>query len=465
MIRGKEPDLRLFYASEELYRSPRTGFYARLNAAVGSWSEFCAPLRGAFHGEKNGRPVDPAVYFKIFLVGYLENLVFDTDLAERVADSLAIREFVGYGPTEATPDHSSLSRVRAAMGKDGLLERVMETVVGRCVAAGLVDGSECHVDSTLLPANASLSSLKCVKTGVGVKEHLARLREAGEKLSVKNEEFRCESDPAARIAKKGSTCPRGMYHKAPHVTDAKTQVILSVGVDRADVSDPAAALAPLAEAKAVLAANGQALETAVFDAGYDDAGLHAAVEAMSLTPLTNYDENPTPKPDGLAKKNFVYDPERDLYVCPNGKTLTRNGKDGDKIQYRSKRSDCDVCPLRGACLGKETKHRTVGRSKNEAARERNVARCHTDAGRAALGRRKTVVEPPFAHMKRFGGMRLVNCRGEKRVRTKTMVAAIAWNLLKLAKTVSKDHFRASLRTFRLGFDSKRPLLPLMLRAA
>lgn len=456
MIRRKEPDLRLFYASEELYRSPRTGFYARLNAAVGSWGALCEPLAGAFHEGKNGRPVDPAVYFKIFLVGYLENLTFDTDLAERVADSLSIREFVGYGPTEATPDHSTLSRVREAMGKDGLLERVMEKGVGLCVSAGLVEGAEAAVDSTLFPANASLSSLKSVKTGEGVREHLARLRERGEKLSVTNEEFRAPGDSHARIAKKGPTCPRGMYHKATLVVDSQSQAILSAGVRTADVADPEAALLPLETAREVLAAHGMELKTAAFDAGYDDSDFHAAVERLGVVPVTNYCDEKSAKAQGLAKKDFAYDAGKDVYLCPNGKELGRSGRSADGIRYRSKKRDCDACPLRGACLGKETKRRTVTRSKNEAARERNVARCHTDEGRAALRRRKTVAEPPFGHMKRFGGMRLVNCRGERRVRTKTFVAALGWNLLKLAKAVSPDRLFALLGALSTRFAVPKP---------
>ncbi|MGV3617005.1 MAG: transposase [Fimbriimonas sp.] len=453
MIRRKEPDLRLFYASEELYRSPRTGFYARLNAAVGNWGELCKPLEGAFYEGKNGRPVDPVVYFKIFLVGYLENLVFDTDLAERIGDSLSLREFVGYGPTEPTPDHSSLSRVREAMGRDGLLERVMEKGVALCVSAGLVEGSEAAADSTLLAANASLSSLKSVKTGEGVREHLARLREEGKPLSVKSDEFRAPGDPHARIAKKGSTCPRGMYHKATLVVDSKSQVILSAGVRTADVADPEAALLPLASAQAVLAAHGKELKTAVFDAGYDDSDFHAAVEALGVAPVTNYCDERSAKAEGLAKKDFVYDEGQDVYVCPNGKELARSGRSADGIQYRSKKLDCESCPLQSACLGKETKRRTVTRTKNEAARERNIARCHTDEGRAALRRRKTVVEPPLGHMKRFGGMRLVNCRGEKRVRTKTFVAALGWNLLKLARKISQDLLLALLGALSTRFSA------------
>lgn len=42
------------------------------------------------------------------------------------------------------------------------------------------------MDSTLIPANASLSSLRSLKTGQGVREHLAEVRERN-KVSEKPE--------------------------------------------------------------------------------------------------------------------------------------------------------------------------------------------------------------------------------------------------------------------------------------
>ena len=161
VIRAKEPDVRLFYGFEDVYRPCSTSFYSRLNSVVGSWSDLCQPLRGCFSEKKNGRPTDPVVYFKIFLIGYLEGIIFDTDLADRVADSLMLRSFAGYEITERTPDHSSLGRVRGALSKGGHLDAVMTKVVGMCVKAGLVQADEVAADSTLLRANTSLSSLVC----------------------------------------------------------------------------------------------------------------------------------------------------------------------------------------------------------------------------------------------------------------------------------------------------------------
>jgi transposase len=437
MIVAKAPDAQLFYFAEELYRTPRSNFYARLNAVVGVWRELCAPLASAFSPERNGRPTDHVVYFKIFLVGYMENITSDTALAERVADSIAIREFIGFGPGEKTPDHSRLGPVRERFTRCGGLEKVMDAVVMKCVEAGLVSGEEVAADSTLIPANASLASLVSIKTGVTISEHFEQLRQENKKPTVSNDEFRSTSDPDARIAKKGTNCPRGMYHKVTHVTDSASQVILSAKVATADIGDPEAVAVPLGEAKQRLKDNQLTLGLVVCDAGYDDSSFHAFVEGMEATPLTNYTESQSPKPEGYAKKDFVYDAEQDLYICPNGKILKRQCSEGDRVLYQALQTDCAGCPFKDLCLSKDKKQRSIRRAKNEAARERNIARCHTDEARAALSRRKIIVEPPIADLKCHGGLAKMNCRGTKNAQVKITIAAIGWNLKKLVKKAGK----------------------------
>jgi transposase len=438
MIRKKVFEPALFYDHSQIARPSSKNFYVRLNAVIKDWGSLCGPLHSVFSLKNDGRPVDPIVYFKIYLVGYFENIEFDTDLDERISDSIAIREFLGYRLDESTPDHSSIGRVRSRLNESGQLQSVLDLVVGLCNGAGLLGGDETAVDSTLMKANASLSSLKNVETKESVREHLNRLEEAGEKPSVSNKVFRSTTDPDARISKKGTTCPRGMYHKATHVTDSKNQVIVSVHVSRADVGDPEAAIPALAQAKSVLEANGLKLETVVGDAGYDDSKFHAHVESLGATPITNYTVQKGGKEEGFTKASFKYDADKDVYVCPNGAELKLDSRTGTQAFYHSSPSDCAACPFRASCLAKKSSYRTINRSKNEDARLRNIARCHTDEGRKALKKRKTVVEPPFGHMKRLGGMRGLNCRGEKRVNSKVTMAAIAWNLMKLVKKAVAD---------------------------
>ena len=48
----------------------------------------------------------------MLLIGYFEGIDSERGIAWRCADSLALREFLGYTLTESTPDHSSLSIIR-----------------------------------------------------------------------------------------------------------------------------------------------------------------------------------------------------------------------------------------------------------------------------------------------------------------------------------------------------------------
>jgi transposase len=60
-----------------------------------------------------GRPsMTPGVYFRCLLIGYFEGLDSERGIAWRTADSLSLRQFLGYALDEATPDHSTISRTR-----------------------------------------------------------------------------------------------------------------------------------------------------------------------------------------------------------------------------------------------------------------------------------------------------------------------------------------------------------------
>ena len=61
------------------------------------------------------------------MVGFFENLPSERAIAARCDDSIAIREFLHYGLTGATPDHSSLSMIRQRL--DGPVYEQVFTLV------------------------------------------------------------------------------------------------------------------------------------------------------------------------------------------------------------------------------------------------------------------------------------------------------------------------------------------------
>jgi hypothetical protein len=53
----------------------------------------------------------------------------------------------------------------------------------------------------------------------------------------------------------------------------------------------------------------------------------------------------------FGKNEFVYDAEKDLYICPQGETLHRKGHDYKErsVRYAAKPSACNPCPLKTRC--------------------------------------------------------------------------------------------------------------------
>lgn len=116
--------------------------------------ELCAP-----YYSHTGQPsVDPVVLFKMMLLGYLYGITSERRLAEECSLHLAFRWYLGYDLDEPTPDHSVISKARVRYGKE-VFEAFFQRVLKLCVEAGLVDGERIFADSTLITANASVSSI------------------------------------------------------------------------------------------------------------------------------------------------------------------------------------------------------------------------------------------------------------------------------------------------------------------
>jgi hypothetical protein len=102
---------------------------------------------------------------------------------------------------------------------------------------------------------------------------------------------------------------------------------------------------------------------------YDDGGVSGAtLERPSLKRLL---ADIRAKDGTFWREDFSYDHERDVYLCPGGKTLTTTGtrvNDGATLLYRASKIDCDACALKPRCCPKEAA-RKVPRSIHEGARD------------------------------------------------------------------------------------------------
>ena len=105
--RDRQPTM--WVTTTELPTAASHPFYRRLNQLLRehAFDDFVEGQCAAFYAETMGRPsLPPGVYFRLMLIGYFEGIDSERGIAWRAADSLALRDFLGLGLTEAPPDQA-----------------------------------------------------------------------------------------------------------------------------------------------------------------------------------------------------------------------------------------------------------------------------------------------------------------------------------------------------------------------
>ena len=171
--KSREKQEDLWVAHTELAVAPGHPFYQRLNELLDSegFDAFVEARCAKFYAERYGRPsLTPGIYFRSLLIGYFEGIEAERGIAWRVADSLALRRFVGIALDEYTPDHSTISR----RGGCSIWKRTRGVRLGAEAAGGegLVSGKNLGVDATTLEANAALKTIVRRDHGASYDEHV-----------------------------------------------------------------------------------------------------------------------------------------------------------------------------------------------------------------------------------------------------------------------------------------------------
>jgi transposase len=165
----------LFIESSRIYEHiPKKHFYEVLGRLLDL--RFIYELTEPLYADGIGRPsLDPVVFIKCMLVAFFENIIYDTELEFRIADSLVLRKFLGYDLDERTPDESTLRKTRQKMPQE-VFRAVFDRVLDMCQEHGLLKGRAIGTDSTLVDANASMDSLAHKELGCSYEEFILALR-------------------------------------------------------------------------------------------------------------------------------------------------------------------------------------------------------------------------------------------------------------------------------------------------
>ena len=152
-MQGKKDYQEKMFTSFQLSeRVPAENFYRRLRKVVDL--QYLYKQTKPYYGDCGQKSIDPVVFFKLCLVGYLENIISDRHLIQHCSMRMDILFFLGFDIDEPLPWHSTISRTRDLF-PDKVFAEVFDKVLGMCVDAGMVGGHTQAIDSAPIKANAS----------------------------------------------------------------------------------------------------------------------------------------------------------------------------------------------------------------------------------------------------------------------------------------------------------------------
>jgi len=483
-VRGKKNyQPKLFNSLQLSDRVSKTNFYRQLKEVLDF--QFLYKLTKPYYGSCGQKSIDPVVFFKLCLVGYLENIISDRKLIDHCSMRLDIIYFLDYEIDEELPWHSTVSRTRQLLPED-VFEALFNKVFKMCVSKGMVAGHTQAIDSAPVKANASMDSLELKVPEEELDEYLRKVRymstpdrarkakknkadesqrtitasdrelqeiksrnkkwnkDQDERPGSKNPNAKYTSnkthysptDPDARISVKPGKA-RKLNYQSQLAVDTAHHVITHIGADYADLKDNQSLLEIVKKLKSRLRSEGLAWKNVLADTAYSSGENYAFLERESITSYI--------PPHGTYKggpEGFTYHKEGDYWQCSEGrkvvfrKMIIERKNFNRKRLYLTKPSDCKGCPLKISCIGKSRERRiTITYYKEEY--ERAISRVQSKKGQYMKGKRQSTVEPVFGTLTQFLGMRKVNTIGIKQANKVMLMAAMAYNLKKYLKFTQK----------------------------
>ena len=468
-------------------RVPEDNFYRRLKGVLNL--DFLYHHTKMYYGDSGQKSIDPVVFFKLCLVGYLENIISDRKLIGHCSMRLDILYFLGYDIDEELPWHSTISRTRQLFPETVFAE-VFTNLLALCIDKGMVSGHTQAIDSAPVKANASMDSLELKVPEEELEVHLRKLRHissadkeppfrkaqknkapkehrtitatseklqdivtrnkkrakdqdqrpgAGNKGSryTSNKTHYSTTDPDSRISVKPGK-PRKLNYLSQLSVDTAHHVITDIKAYHADGKDNQQLQDIVKRVNKRLWKQGLIWQNCVADTGYSSGENYAFLETMGLKSFIPPHGTYKGGPDG-----FVYNEREDHYLCPQGKIIpftkvfVEKKSNTKKKEYRASKRVCIDCPLRSQCLGKSAQEKKFNITYYRAEYERNIARVNSKQGRYMKAKRQSTVEPVFGTLTQFMGLRKINTIGIQQANKVMHLSAIAYNLKKYLKFINK----------------------------
>jgi transposase len=431
-----------------------------------------------------GQPsVDPVVLFKMMLIGYLFGITSERKLAEDCTVNLAFRWYLGYDLDEATPNHSVISKARVRFGKKVFAEFFQE-VLRICVEKGLVKGEKIFADGTLIKANASLKSLaarsdapspslspneyveKVFQENPTKSEHnsernddnntppetnytVKTVRKSSRSRRSFNLDHMSRTDPeASYVARKGKRMFSYKYH---FTIDQKERVITAVVMTPGAISEDKVL-------EELLLKQPVKINEVCADSQYGTAENYAMCWKRDVIPTfprrsRHFNRNI------FSPQKFMYDEEKDIFICPSGNELRRitYDKRNRRWHYRARGSACRLCSLKSAC-SPNTKYRSIVRHEDYKYVEKSLNWLESPGAKLSIKERRCYAEWAIAEAKSLHGLSKTRYRGLERVAIQGLMTASVQNIKRLLAIYRREGLG------KVGIMRKMQDIMILLRA-
>jgi transposase len=487
---------------------PTDNFYRRLEKTIDL--HFLYGATKDYYGSEGQESIDPVVFFKILLVGYLNNINSDRKLIEYCSNCLDVRLFLKYDIDEPLPWHSTISRTRQLYGEEVFLS-LFQQVLKMCMEKGMIRGKRQAVDSAYIKANASMDSLvekeviadssayvneleenseykvttarkKLVERHHAWKEqayqdmpgHVDNPQQTDENGNTIRPKFLSNythyspTDPDAKISTKPGK-PRQLNYAGQISVDDAHHVITGACASNAGTKDSENLSEILEQTIENFKHIALEIEEITADTGYSSGTALRYCETNNINAyIPNHGQYKA------ERVGFIYNKKQDQYECIKEggnkailsyKGIKTDSKGYEKKTYRSSESDCGKCPLRAQCCGAKTKFKKIDDSIDKPYYDRMHQKLTSKAAYAKkISRiRSKTVEPVLGTLLNYLNMRRLNTRGMKSANKHVLMSALVYNLKKLmkfnrqkTKIVAESMQKVCLQAGKLFYFFSRP---------
>lgn len=363
------------------------------------------------YGANGNVSVPPPVVLKLMLLLVFYNVRSERELLATVPERLDWLWFLGFDLDSAIPDHSILSKARKRWGVE-VFKSFFERIVLQCVQAGLVDGSKIFMDSSLVDADASNSSVidtQSLKHRLrkNYQELEARLEERNASLDPSrnfkkaNTRYISSTDPDAAIVRRGKAKLSYQVHRS---VEGSHEVITATEATPGDVNE-AHMMETLLNSHHDT--TGQSATTVVADSKYGTIDNYLLCRDLGVEAhMPNLGKAAAKRNAGrgiFSEDQFRYDSSKDVYLCPAGQILKRKTlyPKRQRVAYVASGKVCRVCDLRTKCTRNKKGRRIMPHFRQKDLNEMRRESCSAKA-KHDIKTRQHLMERSFARAKRYG---------------------------------------------------------------